>query len=200
MTLPEHAVCSLMLAQATVRPRYGWRGVAIVVLAGIVPDVDVVTKLAGDEHYWRLHHALGHGLPSIIVLALAVSVLGRFAFGSRPFAPLFGWCLIAAFVHVLTDSLYWFAVQPGWPFHDVQIKFELLEYLDLVVLAIWFGAAVCLYGFPDRGRLVASASLSLFVGYVALRAALPAPTGFFKLVTGGWMYAFPQDTPVLDWW
>ena len=91
MTLPEHAICSLMLAQFTIRPRYGWRGAAIIVLAGIIPDIDVLTKLAGDEYFWKLHHALGHGLPSLLFLALTVAAGGRFLAGLRPLAPLFGW-------------------------------------------------------------------------------------------------------------
>ena len=42
-------------------------------------------------------------------------------------------------------------------------------------------------------------TLSTFAGYGLLRAALSKPTGMFHLLTGGWIYAAQQETPVLDW-
>lgn len=48
MTLPEHAICSLMIAELAVRQRLGLRGVLVVVAAGIAPDLDTAAKLFGD--------------------------------------------------------------------------------------------------------------------------------------------------------
>ena len=71
MTLPEHAICSLMIAELGVRQRLGLRGVLVVVAAGIAPDLDTAAKLFGDQYFWKLHHALGHSILSIIVMAVA---------------------------------------------------------------------------------------------------------------------------------
>ena len=48
MTLPEHAICSVMLAQFGIRQRLGWQGVCVVALAGIAPDADTAAKLVGE--------------------------------------------------------------------------------------------------------------------------------------------------------
>ena len=200
MTLPEHAICSLMLAQLGVRQQYGTRGVVLVTIAGVAPDLDAATKLFGDEHFWNLHHALGHSLLSIAVIAGVCAGLGRFAFNMKPAAKLFAWCFLAAFVHCLTDALYWWGVEPLWPASRYEVCFNVLEYLDLIVLAIWLTGAGWLFRNASNSTRVASVTLACFAMYVALRAVLPAPTGVFKLLTGGWMYAAPQRTPVLDWW
>ena len=200
MTLPEHAICSLMIAELGVRQRLGLRGVLVVVAAGIAPDLDTAAKLFGDQYFWKLHHALGHSILSVVAISVVSAVVGSFLLRLRNFAFLFGWSLVAATAHCLTDSLYWWGVKPLWPFHEYEVCFELLEYLDLIVLAIWLGGAVWLYRSPQNRHRVAAFTLSLFAGYVAMRWALPKPTGVFHLLTGGWMYAAPQGTPVLDWW
>jgi membrane-bound metal-dependent hydrolase YbcI (DUF457 family) len=200
MTLPEHAICSAMLAEFGMRPRFGWRGTAVMVAAGIAPDLDVVAKLAGDQFFWQLHHALGHGLLPISMIAAAVAGIGRAVFKMPWDGFVFGWCLVAAAGHVLTDALYWWGINVLWPFGRVEICFHVLEYLDLLVLAIWLIGAVMLYRTSGRGRAVAATTLGVFAIYVGLRAVLPPPTGVWHWLTGGWMYAAPQGTPVLDWW
>ena len=200
MTLPEHAICSLMLAQLGVREPFGTRGVVLVTIAGIAPDLDAAAKLFGDRYFWELHHALGHSLLSITVIAAVCAGIGRDAFGLKPAAKLFAWCFAAAFVHCLTDALYWWGVEPFWPANRYEVCFEILEYLDLIVLATWLIGAGCLFRRKFNPQRVAATTLIGFGVYVALRAVLPPPTGIFKLLTGGWMYAAPQGTPVLDWW
>lgn len=200
MTLPEHAICSALIAQFGVRQRLGTRGVVLVTLAGISPDADSAAKLFGDEHFWSLHHALGHSLLSVIVLSAAMAAIGSWVFNVRPFHYLFLWCCIAAVVHCFTDTLYWWGIQPFWPFRSTEIRLNVIEYLDLIVLGLWLSAAVCLYKFRNHGVRIASLTFVAFGFYVLLRAALPQPTGFWNLVMGGWMYESPQGTPVLDWW
>jgi hypothetical protein len=48
MTLPEHLICSVMIAQLGCRQRFGWKAVPVVAVAGISPDVDAVTKLISE--------------------------------------------------------------------------------------------------------------------------------------------------------
>lgn len=200
MTLPEHAICSLMIAELGVRQRLGLRGVLVVVAAGIAPDLDTASKLFGDQYFWKLHHALGHSVLSVVSISFVSAMVGSFALRMKNFAFLFGWSMLAATAHCLTDSLYWWGVEPLWPLNDYEVCFKLLEYLDLIVLLIWLGGAVWLYRAPKNRRRIATYTLALFASYVMLRAALPKPTGMFHLLTGGWMYAAPQGTPVLDWW
>ena len=202
MTLPEHVICSVMFAQFGVRQRLGWKGVAAVALAGIAPDLDTVMKLAGDAQYWRLHHALGHGLLPLLLISVGIAPLARWAFKLQPIAFVWFWCLLAAVAHVLTDALYWWGIQVFWPFSHWELKLNWIEYLGLLVLALWLAGAFCLYRFPSMSVRIATVTLGLFVSYVVLRAVAPQPErgGVIHLITGGWMYAAPRGTPLLDWW
>lgn len=200
MTLPEHAVCSALLGQFGMRQRFGAKGVFLVVVAGIAPDFDVAAKAFGDEFFWKLHHALGHAVLPILLLAALIASVGRFAFGVRPWRYVFGWCAIAAFMHALTDALYWWPIKPLWPFDDWPVQFNLLEYMDLIVLAIWSIAAMRLYFRPAAGRQTAIWTFAIFAAYLGARAMSSTPTGWWKTVTGGWMYELPANLPLIDWW
>src|SRR2546422_8955460 len=106
MTLPEHVICSVMLAQFGMRQRFGWKGVVPVALAGIAPDIDTAAKLVNDREYWRLHHALGHGVLSVLLLSAIIALLARWLLGLRPRPLVWLWCLAAGAVPLLTDTLY----------------------------------------------------------------------------------------------
>jgi hypothetical protein len=202
MTLPEHVICSAMLAQFGVQQRHGWRGTLALVAAGVAPDLDTAAKLVSDREFWRLHHALGHGLLPILVLATAIAIVARFCWSLRPVWFVWLWCFVAAATHVFTDAIYWWGIQVLWPFDDWELRLEWIEYLDLLVLALWLGGAVALYKLPAKRLQIAMITLGLFASYLALRAVLPAPApgGVVHLITGGWMSSVPQGTPVLDWW
>lgn len=199
MTLPEHLIRSVMIAQLGCRQKFGWMGTAVVAVAGISPDLDVVTKLISEPRFWELHHALGHSLISIIVLSGVIAGFAKFLL-QLPFVPMFGWCLAASFVHDLTDVPYWWKIRFFWPFSEWGAKLQAIEYLDLFVLGMWLTAAVCLYKRPARRRQIAATSLSLYTGYVLVRWLLPQPTGVLHQIMGGWMYLAPHATPILDAW
>ncbi len=202
MTLPEHVICSTMLAQFGVQQRFGWKGTLTVVAAGVAPDLDTAAKLVSDGEFWRLHHALGHGLLPILILATAIALAGRWCCSLRPVWYVALWCLVSAVAHVFTDAIYWWGVQVLWPFNRWELCFSWIEYLDLLVLGLWLAGAVALYAIPTQASRIARVTLGLFIGYLGLRAVLPPPTrgGLLHLITGGWMYLAPQGTPVLDWW
>jgi hypothetical protein len=48
----------------------------LVTLAGVMPDLDGLTLLAGEEAYARYHHVVTHGLPSALLFAAVLGVLG----------------------------------------------------------------------------------------------------------------------------
>ena len=200
MTLPEHVICSTVLAQFGMRQRYGWRGVTLMIFAGIAPDLDTSAKLLTDQAFWKLHHALGHNVWAVAGLSALGAGFGRLFGRMTPIGYVFLWGVASSTAHCLTDALYWWGIFPFWPVSDFELKFGLLEYLDLIVLTIWLVglAALC----KRRGSTAGTgaAILITFALYVAIRAALPEPTGMMKLIMGGWIYMPPQGTPVLDWW
>lgn len=189
-----------MIAQFGVRQRLGTAGVLCVMIAGIAPDIDTAARLFGEQYFWDLHHALGHSVLSVLVLSFVVSTLGCWLGGIHSFGYLFGWCWVAAIVHCVTDAVYWWGIEPLWPVSSWEWCLNVIEYLDLVVLGIWLAGALALYQFRRYSVFIGALTLSSFAMYVGLRSVLPPPTGVFQLIAGGWMYAAPEGTPVLDWW
>jgi membrane-bound metal-dependent hydrolase YbcI (DUF457 family) len=110
------------------------------------------------------------------------------------------WCLAASMVHVLTDVPYWWGVRIFWPFSEWELCLNAIEYLDLLVLGLWLAATALLYFRPRWGFSIGATTLTVFASYIALRCILPKPTGTLYYLTGGWMYAAPSQTPILDWW
>jgi hypothetical protein len=81
---------------------------AIVTIAGLLPDLDGLTLLAGEELYGQWHHVLTHGF----VAAVGCVVLSA-AFSVRKLA-VAGLALLAFHLHLLCDLA---GSGPGWPIH-----------------------------------------------------------------------------------
>lgn len=99
-------------------------------VAASAPDVDGLGILVSQEHYWALHHKLGHNLFFFALLALALSALGPnriksfliyFALGWSHFALDYlgsgpGWALYPLW----PVSEVWVAWASAWPFYSPQ--------------------------------------------------------------------------------
>lgn len=78
----------------------------LVTLAGVLPDVDGLTLLAGQEAYARWHHVLTHGALSALLMAATLAAL------STQKRIVFGLGLLAFHLHLLCDLA---GSGPGWP-------------------------------------------------------------------------------------
>jgi hypothetical protein len=78
----------------------------LVTLAGVIPDVDGLTLLAGEDAYGTWHHVLTHGALSAVLFSLA---LATFAVERRRVAFL---SLGTFHLHLLCDLV---GSGPGWP-------------------------------------------------------------------------------------
>lgn len=78
----------------------------LVTLAGVLPDLDGLTLLAGEEVYATWHHVLTHGVVSAVVIS---SVLAAFAERRLVVA---GLSFAAFHLHLLCDLA---GSGPGWP-------------------------------------------------------------------------------------
>jgi inner membrane protein len=96
-----HAELSWLLAQGLKERRER----LIVTAAGVLPDLDGLSLLGGEELYGRWHHVLTHG--AVAAVAAGVVVL---AFSRR--LALAGLVLAAFHVHLLCDLA---GSGPGWP-------------------------------------------------------------------------------------
>jgi inner membrane protein len=78
----------------------------LVTVAGVAPDVDGLTLLAGEEAYSTYHHVLTHGLLAAALCAALLSALARRR------AVVFGLALAAFHLHLACDLA---GSGPGWP-------------------------------------------------------------------------------------
>lgn len=192
-----NALTSLALARAgqTRLPRYG---MAIMVVAGVVPDLDYVSYFGGPSAFLRFHRAVLHS----VVGAAFVGVVTASVFwaidkrrsgeesprpGAKP--PLRFWtALIAAVAGVVAHDLLGVAsgvgVQLFWPFRTQRYALYLLTNVDIWILIV-LGAGLLI---PEllrlvsdeigerrkrvRGRFAAILALVIFAAYVGARAVL----------------------------
>lgn len=159
-----HALTSLVVARAAQKrlPRYG---TAMLVAAGVAPDLDYASYLGGASSFLRFDRTLLHSLPSSILLACAIA--GAFCVFARNrdevhggadvsgaeklrFAAAFIVCAIGVAGHLLLDLVSGVGVQLLWPFRTRWAAFDLLTELDPWIL-ILLGAGLLL---PMLLRLV----------------------------------------------
>ena len=82
----------------------------MVTVGGLLPDLDGLTLLAGEEWYGRWHHVLTHGVVAAVACTAALA-----GFARRRLA-VFGLALAAFHLHLSCDLA---GSGPGWPIHYV---------------------------------------------------------------------------------
>jgi membrane-bound metal-dependent hydrolase YbcI (DUF457 family) len=191
-----NALTALALARAgqTRLPRYG---MAILVVAGVAPDLDYLSYFGGPSAFLRFHRAVLHSIDGVAFLALVTAVFflaidkRRKHQNSRPGAkpPLrFVPALIVAAVGVSAHDLLGVASGVGvellWPFRTQRYAWNLLATVDIWILIVLAAALLI----PEllrlvseeigerrkrvRGRFAAILGLVAVTGYVGARAAL----------------------------
>jgi membrane-bound metal-dependent hydrolase YbcI (DUF457 family) len=145
----RHALTSLALARVGRRrlPRFG---TAMLVVAGVAPDLDYASYLGGAGSFLRYDRTLLHCLPSSFVLAIALAAAFYFValhrdkkrigledskFPKPAFGMSFLVCAIGIAAHVLLDLVSGVGVRLLWPFRGRWFAFDLLREFDIWILA-----------------------------------------------------------------
>jgi membrane-bound metal-dependent hydrolase YbcI (DUF457 family) len=190
-----HALSSIVLARATQKflPR---RGLAILLIAGLAPDLDLLSYFASASEYLRFHATLLHAIPSALLVALMVALIflaidrttaRRDELEGRAHLRFLPALLTAAggvALHLALDSLTAVGFRPFWPIKqtwlhlDLMPNFEVWTVLVLAsALAIPELAAMVREEIGDRessprGIAAAVTALALFILYMCARAGL----------------------------
>lgn len=98
-----HGELSWLLSQSL----RGRRERALVTVAGLLPDLDGLTLLAGEEAYGKYHHVLTHGVFAALVTCAGAGLLAK---AQRARTALLA--LLAFHLHLLCDLA---GSGPGWP-------------------------------------------------------------------------------------
>jgi membrane-bound metal-dependent hydrolase YbcI (DUF457 family) len=196
MKIPEHLAMSFLLAQFGVQQNYGAGGTALLVAAGMLPDLDGLTIVGGWRCHDRYHRIIGHGLLFTLLGPALLALLGSFLFGLGPLLPLWLWLQLALVIHLVTDVCFYdWPTQLLWPFSRRAVGFGWISWNDLVPTLLLYGGVVgTVCGAP---LFSASVSLGALVLYLAWRAGHPrSRCGWAGWLTGDWA----QDTAPLWRW
>jgi len=131
------------IAEAGFRGKLGWRAVLAGGVFGLLPDLDVVSRLAGRWAFMRYHRGETH---SLVVLTLVAPIVGWAAWRlTRRRQALGRWIALAAaalITHVLLDWCTSYGTLLWWPFSarhyalDVVAIIDPLYTLPLVVVLV----------------------------------------------------------------
>lgn len=191
-----HALTSLALARAGQRrlPKYG---TAIILAAGVAPDLDYASYLGGASAFLRLHRTALHSLPGAALVACATAgvfwVVDRKRGKREPdpsvrqalrFAPALIAALVGIVAHVVLDVGSGIGVGLFWPFSPQRYAWNLLTNLDPWILILLLAGLLI----PEllrliseeigerkkrvRGRTAAIIALAVLACYVGARAVL----------------------------
>jgi membrane-bound metal-dependent hydrolase YbcI (DUF457 family) len=192
MKLPEHIAFSYLLAQLGAQQEYGPAGTALVIAAGLLPDLDGVTILGGWRCHRRYHRILGHGLPLTLGGPAVLTALAVWLVPGAALLPLWLWLQGALLAHLITDFLFYrWPVQLLWPLSTRGVGLGWVSWNDLVPTALLYGG--CVLALLCPARPVAEVSLGLLAGYVAWRGVRsPHGSGWQGWVASGWARQVPR--------
>jgi len=144
-----HAFTSLAFAQAGKErlPRFG---TAMLIVAGLAPDLDYLTYVAGPEAFLRFHRTALHSLAGAAVIAIAVAAAFCVAdrrlppkkniqVKSKPpltFVAALATCAVGVAGHILLDLASGIGVQLLWPFRGHWSAWNLVTNFDLWILVL----------------------------------------------------------------
>jgi membrane-bound metal-dependent hydrolase YbcI (DUF457 family) len=194
MKIPEHIALSYLLAQLGPAQAYGPTGTALMIVAGMLPDLDGVSILGGWRCHLRYHRKVGHGLPVTLLGPLILACAGSGVWTGPAFWALWGWLQLSLALHLLVDLLFYnWKVQLLWPLSPYGIGCGLVAWNDLVPTAILYAGAALALAWPSEAPLAAGLALMLLSAYTAWRAGRPRPReGWAGWVTGDWARRSPR--------
>jgi inner membrane protein len=144
-----HAFTSLAIAQAG-KDRLPRFGTAMLIVAGVAPDLDYATYVFGPEAFLRFHRTALHSLAGAAVTAGVVAAAFCVADRRAPpkkniqvkaappltFLAALVICVIGVAGHILLDLASGIGVQLLWPFYGHWSAWDLVTNFDLWILTL----------------------------------------------------------------
>ncbi len=196
MKIPEHLAFSYLLAQFGVNQEFGPGGTALMIAAGMLPDLDGLSILGGWRCHRTYHRVVGHGLPLTLAGPALLALFGSRVLDLGPLGPLWLWLQAALLAHLITDFLFYrWPVQLLWPFSPRGVGLGLIAWNDLVPTLLLYGGVLLSLAWPAPA--VAAVSLGALALYLAWRAWFPSPhAAWYRWLAGNWAR---RSAPVWRW-
>lgn len=135
-----HGLISVALDRAGLR-RVSRNALAILVVAGVAPDLDLLSYFGGARAYFHYHYALLHSIAGAAILAFVIALIfwlvgRRNARAPLRFRRVLLLCAIGVAVHILLDGAGTDGAQLFWPFRMHWFSWDILPGVDLWLLTI----------------------------------------------------------------
>ena len=129
-----HALASIALGRAGVN-KVTRAATPMLVVSGLVADVDWLTRLGAADLFLRGHRTATHSLVGTAIIVVAVASAARLAGRRFPklavrFLPALAICVLGAGVHLLLDLTNSYGVQLLWPFSAKWYAWDLTSPVD----------------------------------------------------------------------
>src|SRR5271166_1053679 len=133
-----HALTSIALGRTGLN-KISRAATPMLLVSGLVADVDWVTRLAGASAFLNGHRTVTHSLVGTVAIAAVVAVGGRII--GRTYSkfavdifPALAICCVGAGVHLLLDLLNGYGVMLLWPFSAKWYAWDLADSVDSWIL------------------------------------------------------------------
>jgi inner membrane protein len=216
-----HALASIALGRAGLN-RITRVATPMLLVSGLIADVDWVTRLGSADTFLRGHRTATHSLAGtgflVAVVAVASWLVGRmyqkFAVGALPAVAI---CAIGAGVHLFLDLLNGYGVKLFWPFSPRWYAWDLVYGVDSWILFFLLAGLLIPELFRlvhqeigakpkrngrQRGAIAGLALVALFIGGRALahgRAVALLDSREYRGQTPLVVAAFPHPSNPLSW-
>ena len=133
-----HALTSIALGRAGLN-KITRAATPMLLVSGLIADVDWVTRLGGAATFLRGHRTVTHSLVGTVAIIAAVAAASwftgrkysKFALGIFPALTI---CAIGAGAHLLFDLLNGYGVKLLWPFSQKWYAWDLVDSVDSWIL------------------------------------------------------------------
>ena len=192
-----HALTSIALGRAGLN-KITRAATPMLLVSGLIADVDWVTRLAGADTFLRGHRTVTHSLVGTVAIAAAVATISwitgrkypKFAVGIIPALAI---CAIGSGAHLLLDMLNGYGVKAFWPFSAKWYAWDLAYPVDSWILFFLLVGLLL----PELFRLVLEEIGSKPKRHDRQRAAI-AGLVFVALVIAGRGYSHQRAIALLD--
>jgi membrane-bound metal-dependent hydrolase YbcI (DUF457 family) len=194
MKIPEHLTLSYLLAQLGPQQEYGLAGTLLVMTAGMLPDLDGLSVLAGWKAHLKYHRKIGHGVPMTLFGPLLLALGWSTQLEDHSWLPLWAWCQLSLLLHLFVDVLFYrWKVQLLWPFAEWGIGLGLVYWNDLVPTLLLYTNTASALLWPDAAVHIAAGTLGVLALYVLWRAMRRDPeTGWLRWLMRDWAPHSPR--------
>jgi membrane-bound metal-dependent hydrolase YbcI (DUF457 family) len=198
MDVGTQSLASLVIARAFV-PRAPWRAWAVIVVAGSVANIDVVSAMVGPSAFVEWHRTYAHSIVVSLIVSTALAMAyilvprdgaeektpaGMPALPKAPRSAFVGAAIFAGLLHLALDAAQADGTMIFWPVSRQRVALDWLPHIDPWIIAILLAALFL----PEltrlvtdeigaksrgvRGRVGAIVGLVVLALYVGLRADL----------------------------